>query len=95
MDPSFDALRPHSCTLNLYPMSLSVAEFANRWKIFSQSENSGSQTHFVDLCDMIGEKHPAASDSSGERYAFEKYVGKTRGGKGFADVWMRDHFAWE
>ena len=22
-------------------------------------------------------------------------MGKTRGGKGFADVWFRDHFAWE
>ena len=44
---------------------------------------------------MLGEKHPAATDSAGENYAFEKHVGKTRGGKGFADVWLRDHFAWE
>ncbi len=44
---------------------------------------------------MLGEPHPAASDSVGERYAFDKYVSKTKGGKGYADVWLRDHFAWE
>ncbi|QNI30309.1 class I SAM-dependent DNA methyltransferase [Alloacidobacterium dinghuense] len=76
-------------------MPLSVAEFVYRWKINSQSERSGAQSHFIDLCDMLGEKHPAASDSAGERYAFEKPVSRTRGGKGYADVWMRDHFAWE
>jgi hypothetical protein len=76
-------------------MPLTPAEFVHRWRIFSQTENAGSQSHFIDLCDMLGERHPAASDSAGENYAFEKYVGKTRGGKGFADVWLRDHFAWE
>jgi type II restriction/modification system DNA methylase subunit YeeA len=44
---------------------------------------------------MLGEAHPAASDAVGERYAFDKPVNKTKGGKGFADVWLRDHFAWE
>jgi len=76
-------------------MPLTVAEFVQRWKLFSQTEDAGSQSHFIDLCDMLGEKHPAAADSVGETYAFEKYVGKAHGGKGFADVWLRDHFAWE
>jgi type II restriction/modification system DNA methylase subunit YeeA len=76
-------------------MPLTVAAFVQRWKINSQSERAGAQSHFIDLCDLLGEKHPAASDSTGERYAFEKFVGKARGGKGFADVWLRDHFAWE
>ena len=44
---------------------------------------------------MLGEAHPAEADAVGENYTFEKHVGKTRGGKGFADVWLRDHFAWE
>jgi type II restriction/modification system DNA methylase subunit YeeA len=76
-------------------MPLTVAEFAQRWKLFSQTEEAGSQSHFIDLCDLLGEKHPAAADSVGETFAFEKYVGKVHGGKGFADVWLRDHFAWE
>ena len=76
-------------------MPLTVAEFVHRWKLFSQTENAGAKPHFLDLCDMLGEQHPAAADSAGENYAFEKHVNKTRGGKGFADVWLRDHFAWE
>ncbi|HWE86574.1 MAG TPA: DNA methyltransferase [Terracidiphilus sp.] len=76
-------------------MPLTVAEFVHRWKLFAQTENAGSQSHFNNLCEMLGEKSPAERDSAGENYAFEKYVGKTRGGKGFADVWLRDHFAWE
>ncbi len=66
-----------------------------RWKIFDGTERAGAQSHFNDLCEVLGEAHPAAGDSAGERYAFEKHVGRTGGGKGFADVWMRDHFAWE
>jgi len=76
-------------------MSLTVAEFVHRWKINSQSERASAQSHFRDLCEMLGEKSPAESDPAGERYAFEKQVSKTRGGSGFADVWLRDHFAWE
>jgi len=76
-------------------MPLTIAQFVTKWKIFSQTENAGSQSHFNDLCEVLGEKSPAEADSVGERYAFEKYVGKTRGGRGFADVWLRDHFAWE
>ena len=34
-------------------------------------------------------------DQAGEFYTFEKGVEKTEGGKGFADVWYRDHFAIE
>jgi len=76
-------------------MALSVTDFVQRWKINSQSERSSAQSHFIDLCDLLSEPRPADSDSIGERYAFEKHVTRTRGGKGFADVWLRDHFAWE
>ena len=76
-------------------MPLALADFVHRWKAFAQTENAGSQSHFLDLCELLGQPHPAAADSAGENYAFEKYVGKARGGKGFADVWLRDQFAWE
>ncbi len=76
-------------------MPLSVADFVHRWKINAQSERSSAQSHFNDLCELLGEKSPTESDPSGERYAFEKRVSKARGGTGFADVWLRDHFAWE
>jgi type II restriction/modification system DNA methylase subunit YeeA len=76
-------------------MPLTVAEFVHRWKINSQTERASAQSHFCDLCEMLGEPSPAESDPTGERYAFEKRVSKMRGGTGFADVWLRDHFAWE
>lgn len=76
-------------------MPLSLADFASRWKINALSERSGSQSHFIDLCEMLGQPHPAAADAVGERFTFEKPVSKVYGGKGSADVWLRDHFAWE
>jgi len=76
-------------------MPLTVADFVHRWKINSQSERASAQSHFNDLCELLGEKNPAEGDPSGERFAFEKPVSKTRGGRGFADVWLRGYFAWE
>lgn len=76
-------------------MPLTVADFVHRWKIFSPTENAGAQSHFNDLCEILDEKRPAESNSAGENYTFRKHVSKTRGGKGFADLWKRDHFAWE
>ncbi|MGC1159384.1 MAG: type IIL restriction-modification enzyme MmeI, partial [Acidobacteriaceae bacterium] len=76
-------------------MPLAPSQFADRWRVAALSERSGAQSHFIDLCDMLGEPHPAAADAIGERFAFEKSVSRTSGGKGFADVWLRDHFAWE
>ena len=31
----------------------------------------------------------------GEFYTFARGLEKSTGGRGFADVWYRDHFAWE
>jgi type II restriction/modification system DNA methylase subunit YeeA len=76
-------------------VSLIPSQFAGRWRVASLSERSGAQSHFIDLCEMLGQPHPAAADAIGERYTFEKRVPKVYGGKGFADVWFRDHFAWE
>lgn len=59
-------------------MPLSLPDFVQRWKIRSLSERSGSQSHFIDLCDMLGQPHPAAADTVGERYTFEKPVILTR-----------------
>ena len=84
----------HVCG-KLCPVPLSPSQFTARWRSSSLPERSAAQPHFLDLCEMLGEPHPAACDSVGERFTFEKYVRRTSGGKGFADVWRRDHFAWE
>src|SRR5206468_5944557 len=74
---------------------LSVAEFVARWQRSTLSERSAAQSHFIDLCDVLDQRRPAEVDQEGNNYTFEKGVAKTSGGDGFADVWMRGHFAWE
>jgi hypothetical protein len=76
-------------------MSLSLPEFVTRWKASSLSERAAAQSHFIDLCDALGQPRPAAVDQSGERFTFEKHVSTVEGDKGFADVWKRGCFAWE
>jgi hypothetical protein len=66
-------------------------EFIAKWKRSKLSERSASQQHFLDLCELLGERKPAAADPDGTEYTFERGVSKTGGGKGWADVWKR-HF---
>jgi len=82
-------------TLSLFqPGPLSVAEFITRWQKSTVSERAAAQPHFLDLCRLLGQPEPS-SDPTGASYAFEKGVTKIGGGQGFADVWLRGHFAWE
>lgn len=74
---------------------MSPSEFAAKWMNSERTEKAAAQEHFIDLCRMIGVETPNEADSKGEWYAFEKGATKHGGGEGFADVWKRDHFAWE
>ncbi|HYO50373.1 MAG TPA: type IIL restriction-modification enzyme MmeI, partial [Chloroflexia bacterium] len=76
-------------------MPISLPDFIARWQAATLSERSAAQSHFNDLCDLLGHAKPAEADPTGAWYTFEKGVSKTGGGQGFADVWMRGHFAWE
>lgn len=69
--------------------------FAEKWTGAALSERASYQQHFLDLCEMLDAPKPAALDPTGEFYSFEKGVEKTGGGKGFADVWYENHFAFE
>ncbi len=75
--------------------TLTPAAFAAKWRGVTTTEKAGSQSHFIDLCRMLGEPTPHEVDPTGSQYAFEKRVVKAGGGDGFADVWKRDFFAWE
>ncbi|HWA49560.1 MAG TPA: class I SAM-dependent DNA methyltransferase [Dongiaceae bacterium] len=70
-------------------------QFIAKWKSATLKERSAAQTHFNDLCDMLGVETPAAADPDGTWYCFERGAKKTTGSKGWADVWKRDHFGWE
>jgi hypothetical protein len=74
---------------------LTPAAFAAKWRGVTTTEKASSQSHFIDLCRMLGEPTPHEADPTGQQYAFEKRVSKAGGGEGFADVWKRDFFAWE
>ncbi len=69
--------------------------FIKRWRDSPLTERAASQSHFNDLCKLLGERSPTEADPSGETFAFEKGAMKTTGGQGWADVWKRGCFAWE
>jgi hypothetical protein len=72
---------------------MNPSEFANKWRGVTTGERASAQSHFIDLCRMLGQPTPHEADPTGYWYAIEKGPGKAEGGDGWADVWMRDHFA--
>ncbi len=76
-------------------MPLSLPEFVSRWKTSTLSESAAAQSHFNQLCEVLGHPQPSEIDETGESFTFEKHVSRTHGGKGFADVWKRKYFGWE
>ncbi len=67
--------------------------FVKKWAASTQSESAAAQEHFIDLCHTLNEGTPN-DDPSGDYFAFEKGA-KRPDGDGFADVWLKNHFAWE
>lgn len=70
-------------------------EFIAKWRNNELKERSASQSHFNDLCVLLGVVDPIAADPAGEWFTFEKGASKTSGGEGWADVWRKACFAWE
>jgi len=77
------------------PGSMLAADFIAKWRSADLTERAAAQSHFRDLCDLLGEEAPTDADPKGEWYAFEKGATKTTGGEGWADVWKRGCFGWE
>lgn len=70
-------------------------EFIKKWRNVELKERTASQSHFNDLCRLLGVDDPVSADPKGEWFTFEKGASKTSGGEGWADVWRKDSFAWE
>ena len=77
------------------PQTLTLPDFVVRWQRSNLSERAAAQSHFNQLCEVLGERTPTEADQDGSAYTFEKGVKKVSGRDGFADVWMRGYFAWE
>ena len=70
-------------------------EFKVKWSRPSGNERQTYQSHFNDLCEMLGVAKPSAADAADLTYTFEKQVDKASGGTGAAYVWKRGQFGWE
>lgn len=70
-------------------------DFIKKWKNVELKERTASQSHFIDICALLGIEDPITADNKGEWFTFEKGASKTSGGEGWADVWRKDCFAWE
>jgi type II restriction/modification system DNA methylase subunit YeeA len=78
------------------PSRMTVPRFQQKWRDARRlTERSAAQSHFIDLCQLLGEPTPAERDPTGDFYTFEKGAAKASGGQGWADVWYRKRFAWE
>ena len=89
---------------------MTAAEFKKKWSRYQGKETSAYQSHFDDLCRLLGEKTPNEADPSGaDFFCFQKRVVKDAElfelhetpdasepeERGFADVWKKGCFAWE
>lgn len=70
---------------------MTPSQFIEKWHGNTLSERAGAQSYFNDLCDLIGVEKPNDPDN----YCFERGAARTGAGRGWADVWKRDCFAWE
>ncbi len=74
--------------------AVSVNEFIKKWgpdgRSYRLGERAGAQPHFLELCSILGVPIPDDPDS----YCFERGF-RSGASRGYADVWMRDHFGWE
>ena len=70
-------------------------DFITKWgpggPAFELNERQGAQPHFIDLCQLLGVPLPG---SVGD-YIFEQDTLVLGEARGYADVFYRDHFAWE
>lgn len=70
-------------------------QFVEKWSRIQQNERAIAQTHFNDICRLIGHPTPLEYDPSGRTFSFETGTIKPDGRKGFADVFFRGRFIWE
>ncbi|ODU38812.1 MAG: hypothetical protein ABT03_08455 [Comamonas sp. SCN 67-35] len=76
---------------------MTASQFIAKWgpggTCAQLNEEQGAQSHFLDLCELLAVPKPG--EDVGTDYLFEQkslVLGETRG---YADVFYRDHFAWE
>jgi len=51
---------------------MTPGDFIAKWSDSNLRERAAAQSHFIDLCKVLGEQAPTDADPKGEWYAFEK-----------------------
>ena len=88
---------------------MTAAEFKKKWSRYQGKETSAYQSHFDDLCRLLGQPTPNEADPSGaDFFCYQKHVVKDAElldletpaasepvKRGFADVWKKGCFGWE
>ena len=74
---------------------MTSTQFIQKWSSSTLKESSAAQSHFNDLCALLGEPTPTEVDPGGSWFTFEQNASMTGGGIGTADVWKRGFFLWE
>ena len=74
---------------------MNVQQFVSKWKQIELSEISVAQSHFIDVCNLIGHPPPTEADPKGINFTFEVAAEKPSGKRGRADAWYKDKFLWE
>ena len=77
---------------------MTPAEFIAKWgpggPAYALNEEQGAQSHFLDLCELLDVPKPGSAGLADE-YLFERRSLQLGEARGYADVFYRDHFAWE
>jgi hypothetical protein len=47
-------------------------DFIRKWRGVTQTERATAQSHFIDLCGLLGLLDPIAADPRGEWFCFER-----------------------
>ncbi len=76
-------------------VNITPYQFVSKWSQVTQTESAVSQSHFLDVCALIGHPAPLGMDPKGEFFKFEAKTVKPGGSKGWADVYFLDKFILE
>ena len=74
---------------------MNVKQFVSKWKAVDLKEIAGAQSHFIDICTLVGHLSPTDADPKGEFFTFEITAEKPNGEQGRADAWYKGKFIWE
>src|SRR3990172_7100425 len=75
--------------------TLTATQFVKKWSKIQLKERTTAQSHFNDICALLGHKTPLELDPKGEFFTFEADAKKPEGEQGWADAFYNNKFVWE